>query len=109
LRTDRDGANAMKETVLDNDFWSQVRYVLLFSKPSYNMIQFVDSYQPVIGEVYEQMDTMLGHIKDIVQPSDVNMYNHIRIEVEKTVGKTKYSTTSLSICAYTKILSYITA
>jgi hypothetical protein len=29
------------------------------------------------------MDNMLGQIKDIVQPRDVNLYNHIRVEVEK--------------------------
>jgi hypothetical protein len=29
------------------------------------------------------MDSMLGQIKDIVHPRDVNLYNHIRVEVEK--------------------------
>jgi hypothetical protein len=37
---------------------------------------------PIIGEVYEQMDSMLGKIKDIVDPRDVNLYNQIRVEVE---------------------------
>jgi len=30
------------------------------------MIRFADTNAPVIGEVYEQMDNMLGQIKDIV-------------------------------------------
>jgi hypothetical protein len=47
------------------------------------MIQFVDSDRPVIGEVYEQMDNMLGQIKDIVEPRDQNLYDFISIEVEK--------------------------
>ena len=47
------------------------------------MIRFTDSDRPIIGEVYEQMDSMLGQIKDIVQPKYVNLYNHIRVEVEK--------------------------
>ena len=47
------------------------------------MIKFSDSDRPIIGEVYEQMDNMLGLIKDIVEPKDVNMYNLIRVEVEK--------------------------
>jgi hypothetical protein len=63
--------------------FSQVRYVLQFTKPIYNMIKFSDSDRPIIGEVYEQMDSMLGLIKDIVEPKDVNMYNLIRVEVEK--------------------------
>jgi hypothetical protein len=47
------------------------------------MIKFAYSNRPIIGEVYEQMDSMLGQIKDIVEPRYVNLYNHIRVEVEK--------------------------
>ena len=47
------------------------------------MIKFSDSDRPIIGEVYEQMDSMLGLIKDIVEPKDVDLYNFIRVEVEK--------------------------
>jgi hypothetical protein len=83
LSSDREGANAVKETVLDSQFWSQVRFVLEFTKPIYYMIKFADSDRPIIGEVYEQMDSMLGQIKDIVEPKDVNLYNLIRVEVEK--------------------------
>jgi hypothetical protein len=83
LSNDREGATTVKETVLDSQFWSQVRFVLQFTKPIYHMIKFADSDRPIIGEVYEQMDSMLGQIKDIVQPKDVNLYNHIRVEVEK--------------------------
>jgi hypothetical protein len=47
------------------------------------MIKFSDLDRPIIGEVYEQMDSMIGLIKDIVEPKDVDMYNLIRVEVEK--------------------------
>ena len=60
INTDRDGANAAKDTILDMLFWSQVKYVLQFTKPNYYMINFGDSDKPIIGEVYEQMDNMLG-------------------------------------------------
>jgi len=46
------------------------------------MIKFVDSDWPIIGEVYEQMDSMLGQIKDIVEPRYITLYNYIRAEVE---------------------------
>jgi hypothetical protein len=49
----------------------------------YHVIRFVNSNQPIIGEVYVQMDSMLGQIKDIVEPKDINLYNYIRVEVEK--------------------------
>jgi hypothetical protein len=91
LSSDRDGANAVKETILDSHFWTQVQYVLQFTKPIYYMIKFADLDRPIIGEVYEQMDSMLGKIKYIVQPRDV----------KKVLGNAKYSTTCLSIYAYT--------
>jgi len=48
------------------------------------MIQFANSDWLVIREVYEQMDTILGQIEDIVQPRNVNLYDHICIEVENS-------------------------
>jgi hypothetical protein len=83
LSSDKEGALAVKNTVLDSQFWTQVRYVLQFTKPIYNMIKFSDLDRPIIGEVYEQMDSMLGLIKDIVEPKDVDIYNLIHVEVEK--------------------------
>jgi hypothetical protein len=64
---DKQGFEQVEETALDGLFWARVRQVLQFTKPIYNMIRFADTDKPVIGEVYEQMDTMLGQIKDIVQ------------------------------------------
>jgi hypothetical protein len=63
LSSDKEGALSVKNTVLDSQFWTQVRYVLQFTKPIYNMIKFSDSDRPIIGEVYEQMDNILGLIK----------------------------------------------
>ena len=83
INTDRDGANVAKDTILDMYFWSQVKYVLQFTKPIYYMIKFGDSDKPIIGEVYEQMDNMLGQIKDIVEPRDTTLYKYIRAEVVK--------------------------
>ena len=47
------------------------------------MIQFADTDKPVIGEVYEQMDSMLGQIKDIVESKDPILYDHIHTHVIK--------------------------
>jgi hypothetical protein len=54
ISTDRDGMDAAKDTVLDSHFWAQVKFVLQFTKPIYNMIRFADSDRPIIGEVYEK-------------------------------------------------------
>jgi hypothetical protein len=47
------------------------------------MIRFANIDQLVIGEVYEQMDNMLGQIKDIVELRDVFLYYHIHKHVVK--------------------------
>jgi len=71
------GFETVEEAALDGQFWTTVRQVLDFTKPIYNMIRFADTDKPVIGEVYEQMDTMLGEIKDIVNNRDPDLYNLI--------------------------------
>ena len=73
----------VEDIVPDGQFWVSVKYVLQFTKPIYNMIQFQDIDQPVIGKVYDQMDSMLGQIKDIVPPKDAILYDHIHKHVIK--------------------------
>eukprot|EP00253_Pinus_taeda_P025103 PITA_25103 len=67
----------VEAVALDGMFWARVRQVLDFTKPIYHMIQFADTDKPVIGEVYAQMDTMLGQIKDIVHNNDPKLYKLI--------------------------------
>lgn len=74
---DKQGFEEVEETALDGLFWAHVREVLQFTKPIYSMTHFVDTYNLVIGEVYEHMDSMLGEIKDIVQENDPNLYRMI--------------------------------
>ena len=51
------------------------------------MTWFVDWDQSVTMELHEQEDTILGKIKDIVEPRDVNFYHCIWVEVEKKSTK----------------------
>jgi hypothetical protein len=69
--------------MLDDQSWKKVRYVLLFTKPIYSMVRFTDIDQLVIGEVYEQMDNMLGQIEDIVELRYAILYDHIHKHVVK--------------------------
>eukprot|EP00253_Pinus_taeda_P010553 PITA_10553 len=79
---DRQGFEELEEIVLNGLFWARMREFLQYTKPIYNMIHFTNTDAPmigkvydapVIGEVYEQMDNMLGQIKDIVQEQDPNL------------------------------------
>jgi hypothetical protein len=81
--SDRYEFQVVKDTTLDSQIWQQVRYVRQFTKPIYVMIQFVDIDQSVTGEVYEQMDNMLGQIKDIIELRDAILFDHIHKHVVK--------------------------
>lgn len=74
---EKQGFEQVEEAALDGMFWARVRQVLDFTKPVYHMIWFADTDKPVIGEVYEQMDTILRQIKDIVHNNDPNLYKLI--------------------------------
>ena len=65
--SDRLDFHEVEDSVLDGQFWASIKFVLQFTKPIYYMIRFADTDKPVTGEVYEQMDNMLGQIKDIVE------------------------------------------
>ena len=75
--SDRLDFQDVEDTVLDGQFWASVKFVLQFTKPIYHMIRFADTNKSVTGEVYEQMDSMLGQIKDIVESKDPIVYDHI--------------------------------
>ncbi|KAK3003766.1 hypothetical protein RJ639_019604 [Escallonia herrerae] len=60
----REEHDKTQRTIMDDDFWRKCERLVKFTKPIYKMIRFFDSDKAIIGEVYEQMDTMLGLIKD---------------------------------------------
>ncbi len=60
--------------------------------------------QPVIGDVYEQMDNMLGQIKDIVEPKGTIMYDCIHKHVVKRCNNINVPLHALAICPRTQIL-----
>ena len=81
--SDRLDFQEVEDTVLDGQFCASIKYVLQFTNPIYCMIRFANTDKPVIGEVYEQMDSMLGQIKDIVESKDPILYDHIHTHVVK--------------------------
>ncbi|XP_058228011.1 uncharacterized protein LOC131336244 [Rhododendron vialii] len=61
---------------MNDDFWRKAKRILRITKPIYKMLRFSDTNKAIIGKVYEQMDTMLGQIKDILS-NDPVVYNLI--------------------------------
>jgi hypothetical protein len=67
------------------------------------MIRFADKNPSMIGEVYKQMDSMPCQIKDIVEPRDVILYDHIHKHVVKRWNNLNVPLHALA-CPYSKIL-----
>ncbi|KAF8400216.1 hypothetical protein HHK36_013513 [Tetracentron sinense] len=57
-----DVREALRTTVV-SDAWK-------ITKPIYKMIKFTDQEGPLIGDIYEGMDSMLGHIRDNLRGKD---------------------------------------
>ncbi|KAL3829149.1 hypothetical protein ACJIZ3_017951 [Penstemon smallii] len=72
----------IKRTILDSDFWEQLKFVLNFTKPIATMIRFCDSDKAVIGEVYQRMEDMLSSIEVILldKPEILNVVRHILLQ-----------------------------
>ena len=46
-----------------DDFWNEVQNILVITKPIYRLIRLCDKDGPIMGEIYEGMDNMLGELK----------------------------------------------
>ncbi|XP_064956803.1 uncharacterized protein LOC135631027 [Musa acuminata AAA Group] len=56
--------NDVKEAVMSENFWVAVQLALSIIRPIYKMIKFTDQDGPIIGEVCDRMDNMLGEIRE---------------------------------------------
>ncbi|WOL03278.1 hypothetical protein Cni_G11998 [Canna indica] len=54
----------VKEAVMSDNFWVAVQLALSVIRPICKMIKFTDQDGPLIGEVCDKMDNMLGEIKE---------------------------------------------
>lgn len=56
--------NEVKAGVMSDNFWEAVRLALSIIKPIYRVIKFTGQDGPLLGEVCDRMDNMLGEIED---------------------------------------------
>ena len=64
-----------------DDFWDEVLNILAITKkPIYKHIRFCDRDGPIMGEVYEGMDGMLGEIKDVLKSNNKHEDAYPQIE-----------------------------
>ena len=96
-----DRGQKIKSIILDDAWWDKVQYLLQFIEPILTMIRVFDTDIPCLGEVYENIDSMLERIREIIKASGSDpfevFYNEIKDRVTKRWSK---MTTPLHLLAY---------
>ncbi|PNX78363.1 hypothetical protein L195_g034341 [Trifolium pratense] len=59
-------AAAVKDKILDDEFWAQVEYILKFTEPIYEMLRSCDTDEPNLHLVYDKWDSMIDRVKSII-------------------------------------------
>lgn len=98
-QTDR--ANNVRRLILDEDWWAQIDYLLSFTEPIYTLIRRCDTDKPILGDIYDCIDTMVEQVRDIIiekeqDPSEF-FYKQIYDVIKKRWDK---MTTPLQLLAY---------
>ncbi|WVZ58346.1 hypothetical protein U9M48_008625, partial [Paspalum notatum var. saurae] len=66
-------AQFVKEKIVNDLWWDDVRYFLDFTEPIYSMIRAADTDKPCLHLIYEMWDTMIEKVKSVI-------YRHERKE-----------------------------
>lgn len=88
--------DSVKESVLSEDFWEAVQLALSIIKPIYKMIKFTDQDGPLMGEICERIDNMLGEIQDNLKKQE-DMFMIVK---EKLYSRWNKNSFSLQCLAY---------
>jgi len=96
-----DRGQKIKSIILDDAWWDKVQYLLRFTEPILTMIRVFDTDMPCLGEVYENIDSMLERIREIIKENDNDpfetFYNKVKDIVTERWNK---MTTPLHLLAY---------
>ena len=63
---DQQKARFVREKLLDEDWWYQVKYIVEFTKPIYSMLRAADTDKPCLHLIYEMWDSMIEKVKSII-------------------------------------------
>jgi len=96
-RTDQ--GKKVRNMLLDDDWWANVKYIVSFTAPIVELIRYADSDSPCLGEIYESIDSMIGKIKSIIRQKDpsLELFNELQKLIEKRWNKLN---TPLHMAAY---------
>ena len=59
--------------MLGNDWWADCAYLVSFLSPIVEVIRYIDTDFPSLGEIYETFDSMLGRVKAAIQQREPSL------------------------------------
>ncbi|KAH9291975.1 hypothetical protein KI387_042840, partial [Taxus chinensis] len=69
-QSNTEGAQKVKNLILEDPWWDRVGYLLRFTEPIMSMIRFTDTDQPCLGEIYDGIDSMIEKIKAVINAKE---------------------------------------
>jgi hypothetical protein len=60
-------AKKIRDMLLNEDWWSESRYVVSFISPIVELIRYANFDSPTLGDIYECMDCMVGKVRHIIR------------------------------------------
>nr|XP_034580677.1 uncharacterized protein LOC117843997 [Setaria viridis] len=63
---DQEKANFVRQKILDEIWWDQVKYIIDFTDPIYSMLRAADTDKPCLHLIYEMWDSMIEKVKGVI-------------------------------------------
>jgi hypothetical protein len=81
------GGQKIKSLILDDAQWDKVQYLTRFIEPILTMTRTFDTNMSFLGEVYENIDSMLERIREIIKANKSDLFEVFYHEVKDIVTK----------------------
>eukprot|EP00253_Pinus_taeda_P030301 PITA_30301 len=96
-----DRAQALKQLVVDDEWWDRVEYLLAFTKPIVDLLRMFDTNMPNLGDVCEGIDSMIEKIQLVINAKGNDLVEFFYREVKDILTKRwNKMTTPLHLLAY---------
>jgi len=73
-KIDQAASKRVKDTMLDDAWWERVDITIKIMDPIIGFLQFADTNQSILGEVYEGWDSMIEFVRTIILQSECLEY-----------------------------------
>ena len=69
-----DATVEVKQLILDDRFWADVKKFVEFVEPICDMLRYADTDGPCLDEIYENMDSLCERIQSITYKKDPTLW-----------------------------------